>query len=110
MHTVNQDGLRVDDATVAGGGIPDMANRGVTVERGESFLVEGLGNLPHGAGQVQPVGIRGGDARTLLAAVLQGIQPEPGQRRSFRMTVDPENSAFVVEFVAVLHQLAARSK
>ena len=39
------------------------------------------------------------DARALLAAMLQRIEPEVRQLGRFRMAVDGEDAALVVEFV-----------
>jgi hypothetical protein len=41
----------------------------------------------------------GDDAGRFLAAVLQGVQPERGQRRRVGMAVNPEHAAFLVEMV-----------
>ena len=42
----------------------------------------------------------GDDAGRLLAAMLQRVQPERGQRRRVGVPVDPENAAFLVETIA----------
>jgi hypothetical protein len=40
-----------------------------------------------------------GDPATFLAAMLQGVEPEIGHIRGFRVTENPENAAFFVKFV-----------
>jgi hypothetical protein len=42
------------------------------------------------------------DARRLLPTVLQRVQPERGQRRRIGDVPDPEDAAFLVEFVVVV--------
>jgi hypothetical protein len=43
--------------------------------------------------------VGGDDAATLLAAVLQGIEPQIGQVGRLGVTVDPEDAAFLMEFI-----------
>ena len=43
--------------------------------------------------------VAGGDARAFLAAMLQRIEPEIGQVGRFRMAVDGEHAALLVQFI-----------
>ena len=45
--------------------------------------------------------VEGDDPRRLLAAMLQRVQAERGQRRRFRVAEDAEDAALLVELVVV---------
>ena len=50
---------------------------------------------------ISPPTIGGGDARRLLAAVLERVEREEGQARHLVTgSVDPENAAFVARAIA----------
>ena len=75
------DGLRIAPRARTGGGVTDVTDREVTVERREPALVEHLRDETHvlDDGDGLPVARR--DAGRLLAAVLQRVQPEVGEVR-----------------------------
>jgi hypothetical protein len=50
---------------------------------------------------MEHVAIEGDDACRLLAAMLQGVEPQGGDRRRIRMTVDAEDTAFFTQGIAV---------
>ena len=73
---LTEDGLGVSPLGRPGGGVPRVPDRQRSLECGEDFLVEYLGNqsqfLEHGRG----FAIRCADAGALLSAVLEGEQAE----------------------------------
>ena len=52
----------------------------------------------------------GDDAGRFLAAVLQGVQPERGQRRRVGMTKHAEHAAFLVEMVREMVRVSAAGR
>ena len=50
---------------------------------------------------VEAGAVEGDDAGRLLAAMLQGMQAERGQRRGVRMAEDAEDAALLVQLVVV---------
>ncbi len=52
--------------------------------------------------------VEGDDAGGLLAAMLQGVQAERGDRRGVRVAEDAEDAAFLVQRVVVEIEVAAR--
>ena len=51
--------------------------------------------------RVELLAVIGDDAGRFLAAMLQRVQPERGQRRRVGMAEDAEDAAFVVKMVRV---------
>jgi hypothetical protein len=62
---------------------------------------EGVTDKTEPAFGVETVAVEGNDAGGFLSAVLKGMQPKSGDRRSFRMTIDAEYAAFFAERVAI---------
>ena len=92
---VAQDGL-------AGGRVADMADggpAGQAVDRRAAGKV--VADQAQAALGVEPLAVEGDDAGGLLAAVLQGVQAERGDRRGVGMTEDAEYAAFLVQAVRV---------
>src|SRR5208282_6608128 len=50
---------------------------------------------------VELLAVIGDDSRRLLSAMLQGMEPERGQRRRIGVAVNPEYAAFLVEMIVV---------
>jgi hypothetical protein len=57
--------------------------------------------MTHGAMGVELLAIIGDDSSRFLAAMLQGVQPERGQRSGVGMSEDPENTAFFMRMVII---------
>jgi hypothetical protein len=53
---------------------------------------EDVDDLTHAAVRSEPITVTRDDARTLLATVLQGMQPEIGDVGRFRMAKDSKDS------------------
>ena len=51
--------------------------------------------------RVKPLAVEGDDARRLLAAVLQSVQPERGNRRGLGVAEDAKHSAFFAQPVII---------
>ncbi len=73
----------------------------------ELFLGKDIGDQAHGLVDVQRHAVRGDDAGGFLAAMLQGMKAEVGERLRFRMVIDCDHAAFVTKFVVFSHQLSA---
>jgi hypothetical protein len=83
--------------------VPD---RQVALQRAQARFVEHLRHQAHVFVERDPPPVRDGDPGALLAAVLQGVQPEKRQTRYvFIWRVDPENATFVLRFVVVHRSL-----
>ena len=69
------------------------------MERQQDILGKDVSDQSHGAmgAQSQPVG--GDDARRLLSAMLQRVQPEVSQLFRLRVSVNRDHAAFVMEFI-----------
>jgi hypothetical protein len=65
----------------------------------EYGLGEYIGDEAHAFSSVDVFAVAGGNAGALLPAVLQGVEAEVSEFRSFGAAVDGDNTAFVVEFV-----------
>jgi hypothetical protein len=61
--------------------------------------VEHVADEAHRAVDEVLLAVRGRDARALLAAVLERVEPEVGEVRRFGVSVDAEDAALVVEAV-----------
>src|SRR5512135_2363193 len=65
----------------------------------QSLFTEYVGHKAHRLFHKHLLAVGGTYPRALLAPVLQGVQSEIRQVRSFRMTVDAEDPAFLMKFV-----------
>ena len=94
--------LDVAQDRLAGGGIADMADRGGAGQaldrRGAGEMVADQPEAPLG---MEPRAVEGDDARRLLAAMLQGVQAERGDRRRVGMAENAEYAAFLAQTVAL---------
>jgi hypothetical protein len=63
---------------------------------------------PEAAFGMEPAAIEGHDARGLLAAMLERVQPKGGDRGRIGMTEDAEYPAFLTETVGVQVKIEAR--
>ena len=89
-------GLGVLPGRGASGRVAAVPDRDVAAQRGQRGLVEDLGHQAHVLVHHDPVTVADGDARRLLAPVLQGVQAEVGELGDF-LTGGPhaEHSACV---------------
>jgi hypothetical protein len=95
--------LDVANRRLAGGRVADMPARGAAVERANHLVaVEIARDMSHRAMRVELVAVPAGDAGGLLAAVLQGMQPERRQRRRLRVAEYAEDAALLVQLVVVI--------
>jgi len=76
---LDYDRLSVTGAAGASGGISVMSDGDIATELAQYRFIEGLGDQPHLGVIVNMLPIGGGDAGTLLAAVLEGIEAEEGE-------------------------------
>ena len=97
------DGLRVLPAAGAGGRVADVPDRHVTRQGEELLLVEDLAHQAQVAQGHDVAVARAGDARGLLAAVLERVEREVGQPRNVVLgRVYPEDPALVARAVAAV--------
>ena len=91
---VAQDGL-------AGGGIADMADRGVAGQALDDLAAgKGVADEAEPAFGVEAGAVERDDAGGLLAAMLQGVQPERGDGGGVGVAEDAEHAAFLAQRVA----------
>ena len=67
----------------------------------EVGVAEGVAHPAHVALGVEALPVEGGDAASLLSAMLQGVQSERGQARGLVDAIDPEHATFESERVVV---------
>ena len=80
----------------AGGGIADMADRGVAGQALDHLAAgKRVADQAEPAFAVKAGAVEGDDAGGLLAAMLQGVQSERGDGGGFRMAEDAEHAAFL---------------
>ena len=85
-----------------------MADRTVARELPQNVAREDVGDVAHAGLPREDVSVRRDDPRGLLAAVLQGVQRQVGQRGGFRMAEDSDDSAhFPAETTAPRQNAAA---
>ena len=91
---VAQDGL-------AGGGIADVADGGIAGQALDHLAAgKGVTDEAEAPFGVKPASVEGDDARSLLAAVLKGVQPERGDGRGLGVAENAEHAAFLAQRVA----------
>ena len=64
-------------------------------------VAEVVADQAHAAMGVEAGAVEAGDAGGFLAAMLQGVQAQRGERRGVGDVPDAEDAAFLVEFVVV---------
>ena len=85
----------------AGGGIADMADRGVAGQALDHFAAgEGIADEAEAAFAVETAAVEGDDAGGFLAAMLEGVQSERRDGGGFGVAEDAEHAAFLSERVA----------
>ncbi|MEY9493929.1 hypothetical protein ABIE93_005136 [Bradyrhizobium elkanii] len=94
--------LHVAQDGAAGGGVADMADRGVAGQALDHLAAgEGVADQAEAAFTVEAAAVEGDDAGSFLAAVLQGVQAKCGDRGGLGMAEDAEHAAFLAERVAI---------
>src|SRR6266542_5747340 len=86
----------------ARGGVADVADGGSAGQLGEHVGGEDVGDEPHAPVDVERAAVRGHDPGRLLAAVLQGVQPEVGEVGGFVALAEgpgAEDAALVLHLV-----------
>ena len=97
------DRLGVGEMRPPGRRIPHVPDRRASGETREPRLVEDVGDVSHLALDDEPAVGEGRDARGLLAAVLERVQPEIGDVRRVLAIGDSEDAALVAKAVPGLH-------
>ena len=90
----HHDGLRVEQGRIAGGGVARVPDGQRARESREDVAGEEIGDQSHALVKFDPLTVRGGDARRLLAAMLQRVQAQVGELGGFRMAVDGHHATF----------------
>ena len=109
LAVVDEQGLGVEAAVGAGGGVAHVAHGDVALSQG--FQAGAVEDLSHQArvppGAEDPVVVQG-DAGALLAPVLQGVEPVVGQARQVPLLRGPEaqHAAFLPGTVSFTHPLS----
>jgi hypothetical protein len=102
---VHRQRLGIAQRRGSGGGIAIVPNRQMSLQTGQAFSGKKIVHAAHADFGMKPPGIGGHNSRTLLTAMLQGIQSQIRQIRRFRMPIHANDSAFVMKLVLV-HGLA----
>ena len=85
----------------AGGGVADMADRGIAGQALDHLAAgEGVADEAEPAFAVEARAVEGDDAGGFLAAMLQGVQAERGDGGGFGMAENAEHAAFLAQRVA----------
>ena len=99
VRAVDQDRLRVRQLALARRRIAHVADGHRAGQLRQRFAVEDVGDVAHRLRDAHLRAVGGGDARALLAAVLQRVQAEVGHVGRFGVAEDAEDAALVLEFV-----------
>ena len=103
-------GLRVRGHGVARGRVADVADRAVPGQRLEAARREHVVHEAHALLEPEPLAVAAGDARRLLPAVLQGVEPHVGEVRGLGVAEDAEEAALVVEVVVLEGEASKRRR
>ena len=87
-----------------------MADRAVAGQRVEPLLREHVVHQAHALLEPDPLAVARRDARRLLAAVLQRVEPHVGEVRGLGVAEDAEEAALVVEVIVLEGQAAERRR
>ena len=99
---IGEERLDVARRHLAGRRIAHMADRHRPRQPGDDVLrAEIVADQAGAAMGAELLAVIGDDTGRFLAAMLQRMQPERGQRRRVGMTIHPEHATFVVEAVDV---------
>ena len=94
--------LHVAQDGFAGGRIAHVAHGGHAGQAVDHLAAgEVVADEAHAAFRMEPLAVEGDDAGGFLAAVLEGVQAERGDRGGVGMAEDAEDAAFLAQPVAV---------
>ena len=94
--------LDIAQDRLAGCGIAHMADRGGAGQALDRRRIrEMVADQTEAAFGMETATVKGDDARRLLAAMLQGVQAEGGDRGGVRMAEYAEDAAFLMQAVAI---------
>ncbi len=99
MAGPHQEGLGILELAAAGGGVADVANGQRAGEAAEAGLGEDVRDQPHGLLDVDGRPVGGRDPGRLLPSVLKGMEPQVGDVGGLGVSEDPEDPAFLPEFL-----------
>ncbi len=91
--------LRVEQHRVAGRGIARVADGQIAGQTGDLFRRKDIRHMAHGLEAADLATVAGGDARALLAAMLQRVQAQIRQVGRFGMAVNSKHATLLVEFI-----------
>ena len=99
---IGEQRLHVAQDGVAGGGVAVVAERDVAPQAADDVgLVEVVADEAEAALGMEMAAVEGDDAGRLLAAVLQGVQAERGERRGVLVAEDAEDAALLAQAIVV---------
>ena len=94
--------LHIAQNGLAGRRIAHVADRSIAGQAIDHFAPgEGVADQAEAAFGVEPLAVEGDDAGGFLAAVLQRVQPERGDRGRIGMTEDTEHATFFAQPVRI---------
>ncbi len=94
--------LHVAQDGAAGRGITHVPHGDVAGEPLDHLAPgEGIPDQSHPPFGMEALAVEGDDPGRFLAAVLQGVQPERGDRRRVRVAENPEDAAFLAKPIGV---------
>ena len=108
---IGEQRLHVAQDGVAGGGVAVVAEGDVALQAADDVgLVEVVADQAQPALGMEVAAVVGDDAGRLLAAMLQGVQAERGQRRRVLVAEHAEDAAFLAQAVVVGAEAGARHR
>ena len=94
--------LHVAEHGVAGGGVPIVPDRCAAGEAGHDPRVgERVADMAERPVGVKALAVAGDDAGGFLAAVLEGVEAQHGQRGCIGMVVDAEERTLLLQLVVI---------
>ena len=100
---LHHDRLGIEQSGIAGRRITGVSDGEGAANTRELLFGKNVGDQSHGFVDVERHAIGGDDACRFLAAMLQRMQAEVGERLRLRMRVDRYHTALVVKFVVSKH-------
>src|SRR5262249_17863281 len=89
--------LTILERSRPGGRIAVVADSAGPLQSRDYVAVEDVRDQSHPAMRDERLAVGGNDAGGFLSAMLQRVEPEVGQVGGFRMPVDAEHAAFLME-------------
>ena len=101
LVAIDDDGLRVDQRSVAGGGVARVADGGGAGQPREHRGLKDFLHQAHAFFEMQRGAVGGDDAGGFLAAMLQGVESQIGELGGFGMAEDAADTAVIVKVIVV---------